>query len=243
MPEPARSDSQESSCVDPRLLQSMALRYAAGDLDATDAAAFENRLANDQDTREALSEAVRLSAAALGQKPPVPSTSLRRLIEERLRVWSGGWLARRVYRGHPLAWAGLGAVVVAVSIVLLMSVIQQEPETARPTTNGASQQAGEASGQKDSPLAPEPRAAGSEQVATPLQSHEQITTVIAPSGCASDSACNPSVAEIWATLNTTNHIEKDHDEELRWRQKLRDIQTIHHGRPTPNPTFSDGREP
>ena len=93
---------------DPLALQATALRYAARELPPDAAAAFESRLADDQEARDALSEAVRLSAAALGQEPPAPDRTFRALIRERLRPparWAG-WLARRAYRGHPLTWAG-----------------------------------------------------------------------------------------------------------------------------------------
>ena len=63
-------------------LQATALRYAARDLTASEAAAFEARLANDQDARDALAEAVRLSAAAIGQRPPAPRPSLRALVSK-----------------------------------------------------------------------------------------------------------------------------------------------------------------
>src|SRR5262249_58633732 len=97
-------------------LQAQALRYAAGDLLPAEAEAFEARLATDQAARDAVAEAVRLSAAALGQDPPAPDRSFRALIRERLFArWVPGWLTRRAYRGHPLAWAGLGAVVVALT--------------------------------------------------------------------------------------------------------------------------------
>ena len=61
-----------------------ALRYAARTLPAAEAAAFEAQLAGDQSAREALAEAVRLSAAALGQDPPTPHRSFRAMINERL---------------------------------------------------------------------------------------------------------------------------------------------------------------
>ncbi len=50
-----------------------------------------------------------------------------RLIRERLLGWYPAWLARRSYRGHPLAWAGLGAVVVAACLVIGLSLTESEP--------------------------------------------------------------------------------------------------------------------
>ncbi|MBM3981596.1 MAG: hypothetical protein FJ304_15225, partial [Planctomycetes bacterium] len=58
-------------------LQATALRYAADDLAPAERAAFEARLADDQDAREAVAEAVRLSAAALGAPAPAPHPSVR----------------------------------------------------------------------------------------------------------------------------------------------------------------------
>src|SRR5882724_9936156 len=86
-------------------LQATALRYAAGDLDPDEVSAFEARLAEDQDARDALAEAVRLSAAAIGQEPPAPHPSFRSAIRARLGLAG--------YRGHPVAWVGLGAAAVA----------------------------------------------------------------------------------------------------------------------------------
>jgi len=76
-------------------LQTTALRYAAGDLTPGETAVFEAQLANDQNARDALAEAVRLSAAAIGQKPPTPHPSFRATIRARLS-WGRD-------RGHPLA--------------------------------------------------------------------------------------------------------------------------------------------
>src|SRR5260221_14464201 len=92
---------------------STGMRFAAGDLPPRETAAFEVRLAGEQSARDALAEAVRLSAAALGQDAPAPDRTFRAMIRERLlRSWYPGWLARRAYRGHPLAWAGAGAAIV-----------------------------------------------------------------------------------------------------------------------------------
>ena len=87
-----------------------ALRYAAGDLPPPQAAAFEGRMAADQDAREALGEAIRLSAAALHQPVPAPDPLIRVAVREALRpTVISRIFPRRPYRGHPLAWAGLGA--------------------------------------------------------------------------------------------------------------------------------------
>src|SRR4051812_40747615 len=103
-------------------LQATALRYAAGDLSPTETAAFEAQLADDQDARDALSEAVRLSAAAIGQKPLRPHPSLRALLRARL-TWGG-------YRG-PLVWSAMGGATVAICTLIGLSLA----EDAKPPAN------------------------------------------------------------------------------------------------------------
>ena len=91
-----------------------ALRYAAGELPPTETAVFGAQLAVDQTARDALSEAIRLSAAALGRPTPTPDPLTRGAILDRLRptLFTRAF-PRRPYRGHPLAWAGLGGTVAA----------------------------------------------------------------------------------------------------------------------------------
>lgn len=102
MPEPA---------TDPLALEATALRYAARSLAPRDAAAFESRLAEDQCARDALSEAVRLSAAALDQDAPSPGAGFRRAIRNRL-----------VSRFSPAAWIGLGAGAVAAAALFAIQI-------------------------------------------------------------------------------------------------------------------------
>src|SRR5918995_5489293 len=91
-----------------------ALRYAAGELPPAEAIAFEARLGHDQTAREALGEAIRLSAAALDRPAPAPDPLIREAVRDALRPTVLSWLfPRRPYRGHPLAWAVLGAAVAA----------------------------------------------------------------------------------------------------------------------------------
>lgn len=97
-----------------------ALRYAAGDMDALEAEGFEIRLADDQAARDALAEAVRLSAAASGAPAPVPDPLRKRAVAERLHpTWLSRLFPRRPYRGHPLVWAGLGGGIAAAVAVTL----------------------------------------------------------------------------------------------------------------------------
>lgn len=189
---------------DPLALQATALRYAAGELPPVDSAAFEARLAGDQDAREALAEAVRLSAAALGQDPPAPDRTFRAMIRERLRpvsAWWARWLARRAYRGHPLAWAGIGAGAVAAATLFGLYLAEGE----RITTAAAARPHDPpgAAGPTCPEVAPEPR----------------------PVTRADDTALK--AAEIWAELSTPEHIEKVHDEEVRRRQRLLHWPTLH----------------
>jgi hypothetical protein len=99
-----------------------ALRYAAGDMPPADAEAFEARLGTDQAAREALAEAVRLSAAASGAPVPTPDPLVRLAAAERLHpTWLSRLFPRRPYRGHPALWAGLGggiAAAVAVGVAV-----------------------------------------------------------------------------------------------------------------------------
>ena len=103
-----------------------ALKYAAGELDPVDAAGFELKLADDPEARDALEEAVRLSAAALGQPEFKPDPLYRNAVVETLRPtrsWMSRIFARRPYRGHPLTWtvAGAAATAVAATVIVLTS--------------------------------------------------------------------------------------------------------------------------
>lgn len=96
-----------------------ALRYAAGELPATETAVFDAQLAVDQDARDALEEAIRLSAAALGRPSPAPDPLTRHAVLDRLHpTLISRAFPRRPYRGHPLTWAGLGGVMAAGLTVL-----------------------------------------------------------------------------------------------------------------------------
>lgn len=199
-------------------LQTTALRYAAGDLTPAEAASFEARLGDDQHARDALSEAVRLSAAALGQEPPAPDRSFRAAIRERLIGWCPDWLARRAYRGHPLVWASAGAVAVAACAIAGLSLADREPN---PPAVPAPVVAAPAVHPAPVAIAPEPREAESFTAAA-----------TAPDG----TECH-SVAEIWAQLSTPEHVEKAHDDEMRWRHKF------HNGAFTPVGRADVPREP
>jgi hypothetical protein len=95
-----------------------AFLYANGDLDGPAQAAFEDRLAVDQATRDALAQAVPLLSVLGGKLPPRPDPAYRQRVRDRLQ---GGWwrwlTGRRTYRGHPLLWTALGA---AASLLLVL---------------------------------------------------------------------------------------------------------------------------
>jgi anti-sigma-K factor RskA len=189
-------------------LSSTALRYAAGDLSAADSAAFEVRLASEQEARDAVAEAIRLSAAALHQPPPAPDPSFREAIRERLLGWTPGWLRRRAYRGHPVTWTALGAAVVAACTVIGLALAD--------------------------------RSEPSERSEGPAEQPPAFHVAVAPLEEDPDEV--DSVAELWADLSTPEQIEKLHDDEQKWRQKLRDANVLS-GRAVPVSATADSRDP
>jgi anti-sigma factor RsiW len=122
-------------------LSLLAWRYAAGELPPDQAAAFAARLGTDPAAQDALAEAVRLSARALGQPPPAPDPLTRSAIVERLRPAAtllGGLVAlvfrRRPYRGHPLTWAGVGAGLAAGVVGVGTWLADADPAPSGPRT-------------------------------------------------------------------------------------------------------------
>ena len=225
---------------DHHALEATALRYAARDLPPSEAEAFESQLADDQSARDALSEAVRLSAAALGQDFPVPDHSFRALIRERLRpvrAWWPAWLSRRAYRGHPFVWAGLGAGVVAASTLIGLDLAGRDP----------------ASGNESSA----PRATTTVAVSTDLPEPSSLEELVSagssedgpphPADHLAAGACGPDddalkTAEIWAELSTPDHVEKTHEIVTRWRQHVRDLHAAHPSHLS-RPATVDSQEP
>ncbi len=204
-------------------LQGTALRYAAGDLSPDEVTAFEARLGDDQDARDALAEAVRLSAAAIGQKPPAPHPSFRAAIRARLDL--------RAYRGHPFAWVGLGGAAVAVCTLIGLSLAGRADP---PTAAVAAPVPVEA--------IPAPRVVAPPAVAVAPMPRERGASVAAehpvPSGD------ERSVAEIWADLSTPEHVEKARDDEVRWRQHVRALAHPHHVSATAKAAgMADGAHP
>ena len=197
-------------------LRDQALRYAAGELSPIEAAAFEARLASDPQAREAVAEAVRLSAAVLHCPPPVPDASFRAAARERLlHPRRPRWLSRRAYPGHPLLWAALGAATITAVVLLAtvlprpMPALRNTPPTPPPTDNTlvASEAPPPVTNFVPGPVDEEPLAIGVASQAPPAA--EEHGTL--------------SVAELWADMSTPESVEKARDDELRWRQKLRDL--------------------
>jgi hypothetical protein len=200
-------------------LQGTALRYAASDLTPAEIEAFEARLAEDQDARDALAEAVRLSAAAIGQKPPAPDPSLRAAFRARL--------ARLGAPGHPLAWVALGAAAVAACTLIGLTLAEPGPPDgarAAPRPAAAPAPTSAAAANAPAPHLPEPPA----PAAAPVP-HETATAATGdpsdPAQCGDESR---SIAEIWADLSTLDHVEKAHDDELRWRQHVHNLSHPQH---------------
>jgi hypothetical protein len=158
-------------------LQSTALRYAANDLPPPEAEAFETRLATDQDAREALAEAVRLSAEAVGQRAPLPDPAVR--AASRARLDAAG------RRSGAALWAVAGALAAAVLVAVGFG------------------------GRAEPPAPPPPGAPAAEPLAQtdPLPHGDDSRTV----------------AELWADMSTPDTLEKSHDDEMRLRQKVRDL--------------------
>jgi hypothetical protein len=196
-------------------LQGTALRYAAGDLSSFEAAHFEARLATDQEAREALAEAVRLSAAAIGQPPPTPRPSFRARIRARLRE----------SRGSPLAWVSLGAIAAAVCTIMGLTLADRSPPATSPIPVSTP-----SSASVETIFNPQPTEPNLAIAPMPRESEANAPTehpVVALSPCGGGEP-QKSVAEIWADLSTHDHVEKARDDEVRWRQKIRDLMNPHH---------------
>jgi hypothetical protein len=122
----------------------LALLYAGGELEEAEAAQFEQRLAADQQAREALAQAVPL-AMPPGQ-PLLPDPAYRRRVHRRLRRPWGWLLQRRSYPGHPLLWssAGAAAAVLLTTLTFLLGMPASPPVAAGPQPAPAAAREGEA---------------------------------------------------------------------------------------------------
>lgn len=195
-------------------LQTTALRYAAGDLPPGEVTAFEAQLAEDQDARDALAEAVRLSAQAIGQKPPTPHPSFRAVIRERLTL--------RGSRNGPLAWIGLGAAAVAACTIIGLALAEntEQPDAASVPVAMAPAETHSIPPAADPTPAPGAFASTPRETQTPVAAENPN-----PAACGEDA--NRSVAEIWADLSNHEGVEKARDEEMRMRHRVRDLSHPH----------------
>jgi hypothetical protein len=99
--------------------------YAAGELPQSEREVFEQRLELEQSAREALAEAVQMSASVAGRTTR-PASSYRLGVRRRLRpTWWRRLLGRRFYPGHPLLWALGGA---AASLIVALPLLRPAPE-------------------------------------------------------------------------------------------------------------------
>jgi anti-sigma factor RsiW len=114
----------------PEDLALLALLYSSGELEGDEAAAFEARLAVDQEARDALAQAVQLSLTAAGERC-APDAAWREETKARLLQRASMWqrlAGPRVYRGHPAVWSIFGAL--AASLVLSLMPAPSAPHEA-----------------------------------------------------------------------------------------------------------------
>ncbi|MBY0524479.1 MAG: hypothetical protein K2R98_13820 [Gemmataceae bacterium] len=132
----------------PSDLSVQALLYASGEMEAAEAAAFEQRLGEDQAAREALCQAVEFATLASGQAPPTPDPAYRDRVRATLRQRRRHMkkLVGQPPTFGPIAlWMALGAIAAILMMLVLthMASMHQhnEPPThPRPTTAPQSEQ-------------------------------------------------------------------------------------------------------
>jgi hypothetical protein len=155
-----------------------AMLYASGELDTEQAAAFEQRLGDDQAARDALCKAVELTALP-GQEAAEPNPAYRSRVRHRLRQ------RRRHRRGlsgdngsvyqHPAFWSVLGAALAVLFMVVISHIVATISLTVPPTPPGTNPQPSTAPGAGNAGVAPastladlETQIAKTEQVAMSL---------------------------------------------------------------------------
>jgi hypothetical protein len=173
----------------------LAFRYASGEMDAPEAADFERRLGDEQPLRESLCQAVELLQTLEGLAPPTPPLEYRARVRQRLGTRSKWWcrLARpRTYRGHPALWSGLGAATALLAILILSSALSSADRHARTATHDAT------------PI--------------PVAKHMNPDPPAPPHEEADDDA-TLGIAELWASMDSGDHLARAHEEELRRRDR------------------------
>jgi len=116
-------------------LDCQAMLYASGELDAEAAAAFEQRLGEDQAARDALMQAVQFNGMAAGAAPLAPNPAYRHRVQQRLgqrRRHLRKMAVGRGFFGQPAMWAALGAIVAVIAMVVFhhLSTFMNAPSTA-----------------------------------------------------------------------------------------------------------------
>jgi hypothetical protein len=166
-----------------------ALLYAGGELDGIDAAEFEKRLGEEQSLREALCQAVELVRKLEGLPLLVPRPDYRERVRQRLqpRARFGSWLTHeRTYRGHPVLWAGLGAIA---GLLVVFAAVPHPSLPAQP------QPPARWVAEPTPPTVPEP----------PAEAPVDPATI--------------EMAETFASLPSSDHLARAHDEENRRRER------------------------
>jgi hypothetical protein len=169
----------------------LAFLYTSGEMNATETAAFERRLGEEQPLREALCQAVELMQTLEGLAPPIPRPAYRRHVRQRLRP-AGWWCRlarRRTYRGHPALWSGLGAAAVLLAVLIappnLLPTGLRTPEAeALPPV-----------AEQTKPSRPE----------VPADEPADLATI--------------EEAEMWASMHNSDHLVRAHEEEGRRRDR------------------------
>jgi anti-sigma-K factor RskA len=138
----ADSGGGESAGGDDLVLRAML--YASGELDAGEAAAFEQRLGEDQAARDALCQAVELSQTFANEPQPAPDPEYRSRVRHRLRQRRRHRVGLRPNQGaffnHPAFWSVLGAAIAVLLMVILSHFVAttqfeqpDDPNLTRPT--------------------------------------------------------------------------------------------------------------
>lgn len=182
--------------IDPGLT-AQALLYANGELEGAEAEAFEKRLGDEQQAREALCQAVQLTQTVGGWEAPKPDPAYRDRVRAQLLAalsssrprWWRTALRPRLYRGHPMAWLLAGAVAACLMLFLTPGKIPIAP-------------------------VPQPEAVADNGARSPRagQSSEQP---------------HAAMGKVWAELHSIDHLERVRAEETRRKQRLEERRLAH----------------
>ncbi|HEY7424550.1 MAG TPA: hypothetical protein VH682_10005 [Gemmataceae bacterium] len=169
----------------------LAFLYVSGEMNATETAAFERRLGEEQTLREALCQAVELMQTLEGLAPPMPRPAYRQRVRQRLRP-AGWWrllLRQRTYRGHPALWSGLGA---AAALLAVLSVTPSLLPTGSRTPATPD-------------LPPVAKQTKPNRPEVPAEEPADLATI--------------EEAEMWASMPNSDHLVRAHEEEGRRRDR------------------------